>query len=463
MVGRPKLNRTPDPNIAQPMAPQAPNAASAPTPTPTADQPAASKTPSDRFTKERSENPAAFLSEQNTSESSFRERLQQKSTQELSGVVQGLDQSSLGFGENVSEAGWSALRNEVDDRFAAASKEQRFVDPDLAGLSLASVRQGQFGDRSLSAEQGWRQVALPMAQLKAQSGAPEQKTGLKSLELAQRLSQHRTAGSTPPALLSNKQLLDRVSNIPKMMGGADLLSLTGLGSFTAGPMAQAKSGELLSELEHRFSNGQIPRFEPRTQAPERLSMATSLLEAGAWLQPGRLLNKGLPKILGAAQRPKHKYRRNPDGARTPDQAAALLEKHGVELPENAKIMYLDEKTAAQHLPPGIPATYFQFKPNSPDQLIRWKDFENKQGQIPVKVRSSVLQSDEELVATLAHEAHELMELEAIFKDRLALPARELARLINDRKDGGRPGNLHEEAWDIANELIDEIRGTNKRP
>ena len=58
---------------------------------------------------------------------------------------------------------------------------------------------------------------------------------------------------------------------------------------------------------------------------------------------------------------------------------------------------------------------------------------------------------------LGHEAYELRKLESEYATRETIPALELGRRINARQNGGLPDNLHEQAWDEANRLIERMR------
>ena len=76
----------------------------------------------------------------------------------------------------------------------------------------------------------------------------------------------------------------------------------------------------------------------------------------------------------------------------------------------------------------------------------------------MKVSKDILDSDEAIVAVVAHEMHELNSLRKIFEERQTLPAEELGRLINP----GHKGNLHDQAWDIADQLVGRMRKEGHR-
>jgi hypothetical protein len=71
----------------------------------------------------------------------------------------------------------------------------------------------------------------------------------------------------------------------------------------------------------------------------------------------------------------------------------------------------------------------------------------------VRMWPGILRSDEAIVAVIAHEMHELgslrpgLERDVIIIDDLVL-----------QTEPGRPGNLHCQAWDVADKLVNQMRG-----
>lgn len=85
------------------------------------------------------------------------------------------------------------------------------------------------------------------------------------------------------------------------------------------------------------------------------------------------------------------------------------------------------------------ASYGHVEVGNPNQQLTWRGtLADKDGNVNVYVRNSVLDSDESIVAVFHHETHEVEALRDIFAKRVSLPAREYSRLIND----STPGNLH---------------------
>lgn len=68
----------------------------------------------------------------------------------------------------------------------------------------------------------------------------------------------------------------------------------------------------------------------------------------------------------------------------------------------------------------------------------------------MRVERSVFESDEIIVAVLGHEMHELNGLRCLFEEKGgAMTYRQLHYLISP----GVKGNLHDQAWDVADQLV----------
>lgn len=156
------------------------------------------------------------------------------------------------------------------------------------------------------------------------------------------------------------------------------------------------------------------------------------------------------KVEGHGQRPTVEWKPNADGRRlTLDEAVELARKWGVEIPEDIRFVVARDG----YLKPDTFAEYMSrvFKPGD---RVSWEDFLNIHEEVAVKIRGDVLASDEAAVAVIAHEMHELNGLRAIFEERETISAEELSRLISP----GRKGNLHDQAWTIADDVVRAIRG-----
>jgi hypothetical protein len=158
------------------------------------------------------------------------------------------------------------------------------------------------------------------------------------------------------------------------------------------------------------------------------------------------------KIAGYAHSPQLTWAPNPGGeVRTVDEAVALARKLKVEIPDDIRFIAVNQKD----LPKNAYAAYAQMGKNfQAGDFIEWEQFYNRFEQIPVALSREVLSSDEAIVAVIAHEMHELNGLRKLFQANGGrLPAADLHRAITP----GIKGNLHYEAWDIADKLVLEMR------
>ena len=165
-------------------------------------------------------------------------------------------------------------------------------------------------------------------------------------------------------------------------------------------------------------------------------------------------------IMGAARSPQVKWATaNPDGAvRSIAQAHEIARRHGVDIPDDV----IFQVTIGKHrfIEEGALAQYFRRQNARGTDRITWDDFYSvlrgqEEPRILVRLDKSVLASDEMIVAVFAHEVHELAGLRDAFDASAKgyLTAEELARLINP----GIKGNLHDEAWTVADELVLAMR------
>jgi hypothetical protein len=165
--------------------------------------------------------------------------------------------------------------------------------------------------------------------------------------------------------------------------------------------------------------------------------------------------RGFPEIVeirGYAQGPRLKWTKNPDGAvRTADQAIEIARNNGVEIPDDILL----RKISGKFLPDNTYAEYFRVRATDSSKVIRWDDFYNKDlDQLLVRVEQSIFESDEAIVAILGHEMHELNNLRRLFEEGGgSMTYRRLHYLINP----GIKGNLHDQAWDVADKLVAEMR------
>lgn len=152
----------------------------------------------------------------------------------------------------------------------------------------------------------------------------------------------------------------------------------------------------------------------------------------------------------AGQSPRYQWRRNtPRAVRTIEQAIAIARSHGVNIPEDVAFFcdeegdLLDADTTAR----GPRVAKFE------GETVRWSDLLNVAGKVPFVIRPDILESDEAIVAVIAHEMYELEALRPI----LIAGESRIETFVN-LTCPGNPGNLHDQAWDEADGLVARMRG-----
>lgn len=159
------------------------------------------------------------------------------------------------------------------------------------------------------------------------------------------------------------------------------------------------------------------------------------------------------------------FRPNPGGPRTLEEAVALARSHGVEIGDDI-LIGLDSKLLPDEFArygndvlttqrvgwkgltgkvrppkPGVTPTYWTAEP-----------IEEETAVMRVRLRPDVLESDEAILAVLAHEMHEINFLRTRLSGGATISGTEYFGLIN--KD---VGTLHVEAWRVALALVDKMR------
>jgi hypothetical protein len=155
----------------------------------------------------------------------------------------------------------------------------------------------------------------------------------------------------------------------------------------------------------------------------------------------------------AGQSPKMQWQPNADGVkRTIDEALAIAAQY-VAIPDDVEFFEdiegdLDETITAR----GPAVTKY------PGQDVRWSDLVHEQTfVVPFLIRSDILESDEAIIAVIAHEMYELERLREIF----AAEGRMFLEHFYGHTRPGNPGNLHDEAWDFADSVIEQYRKEGK--
>jgi hypothetical protein len=94
----------------------------------------------------------------------------------------------------------------------------------------------------------------------------------------------------------------------------------------------------------------------------------------------------------------------------------------------------------------------------PGADVSWSDLVHQQTfKVPFWIRSDILESDEAIIAVIAHEIFELERLREIFAEE----GRMFLEHFHGHTRPGNPGNLHDEAWDFADTLVERYRKEGK--
>jgi hypothetical protein len=108
------------------------------------------------------------------------------------------------------------------------------------------------------------------------------------------------------------------------------------------------------------------------------------------------------------------------------------------------------------LPPSTYARYFRTR-FSTAKRVTWEHFITRSEHVSVELSAEVLNSDEGIVAVVAHELHEIDGLREALLEQGSLSHTALHHMISP----GVKGNLHDQAWDVADALVKKMRATRR--
>ena len=174
-----------------------------------------------------------------------------------------------------------------------------------------------------------------------------------------------------------------------------------------------------------------------------LNRRTGFLDDGAALE----LNEGRKVIAG--QSPRIDWALNLGGRkRTMEEVPEILREYGVFVPDDVDFFEDEEHELTEDITARGPKVT-----KLAGSIIHWSDLINTlTGKVPFLIRSDILKSDEAIAAVLGHEIHELEALRGLLK----MGKTTIEHFINQTRPDN-PGNLHEEAWDYADELVRQMR------
>jgi hypothetical protein len=117
--------------------------------------------------------------------------------------------------------------------------------------------------------------------------------------------------------------------------------------------------------------------------------------------------------------------------------------------------YIQFVVTDANIPEDAYASYLWLGEMAEDATVAWNDcVHDRTGKLPVRIRPVVLESDEAIVAVIAHEVYEIVALRAAFAERGVLTAREVYEHISPEV----PGNLHHQAVAFGDQLVRAMRG-----
>lgn len=110
------------------------------------------------------------------------------------------------------------------------------------------------------------------------------------------------------------------------------------------------------------------------------------------------------------------WKKNPHGCRSIEEAISLLVANDIILPDDVKLVLYED------LPPDVLAAYLLPYLCGKLTQFEWENLLTKDGKVIVKVRPSLLQSDEQIISVISHELFELDLLRRHLAENGRVPA-----------------------------------------
>ena len=173
------------------------------------------------------------------------------------------------------------------------------------------------------------------------------------------------------------------------------------------------------------------------------------------------------KVGGTAQLPLIKgeldgfWMFNPNQQRrTLNQAVELAENMGADVWDDVAFRIVPHNSLQE----GGGVTYAAWGPGTRlpgDAVMTWNKHMLTRGQVMVRLSDRIMTSDEAIVAVIAHEMHELNGIRAAFgaQGELTMTVAQFVRKVKP----GHGVNLHDEAWSIADKIVQDMRAARGTP
>jgi len=168
----------------------------------------------------------------------------------------------------------------------------------------------------------------------------------------------------------------------------------------------------------------------------------------------KVLGSETRKVGGTAKFHQTKWTPNAGGPRTLSEALKIAEKNGVYVADDVRFNVLKDMEYDERFGTGSYATYGRGDVQG-DPLLPWKGhMADKDGNVTIHMRESVLDSDESIVAIMEHETFEVEALRDMFtRSGGSLRASEFQKAVST----DIPFNVHWDAVDSGDALVRLMR------
>jgi hypothetical protein len=139
--------------------------------------------------------------------------------------------------------------------------------------------------------------------------------------------------------------------------------------------------------------------------------------------------------------------------RSLSEALQIAERNGIDIdPERFRF------TVTHALPDNISARYFHAR-TTRGRIIELRDLWDINGKFAIQLNRNILQSDDQILAVIAHELFEIEALEnAFIENGGRLETTRIFMLID-----GEQGSAHSAAWDHADQLVETLQRQGRYP